>query len=188
MELWIDDQKPAPSGVEWAKTYDAGLERLMKGDVTVLYLDYDLGGFGNNGPNLLREYFEKTGNVPDDVRGISTNPSGRTLVEETAAQLRPLVRIPEEPVFVPKVVATVLGDGWVEYALNPDEARSQLLVSSVRVRVQYQHAHLRVWNRGGGCSDHPLVVNASDADALVCRLLACTQDQLDTAKGTIKVG
>ncbi len=43
LKLYLDDQRPAPSGWTLAKTADDAIEILRTGDVAELSLDYDLG-------------------------------------------------------------------------------------------------------------------------------------------------
>jgi hypothetical protein len=85
-----------------------------------------------------------------------------------------------------KIVASILDNGWVEYAVEPERARSELLVSSARVRVEYSHGYIRLWNRGGGCSQQPLVVNAKDVDLMVCRFLDCSPTELTRARQALQ--
>jgi hypothetical protein len=43
MKVYLDDQRPAPSGWTVARTADEAISLLRHGDVTDLSLDYDLG-------------------------------------------------------------------------------------------------------------------------------------------------
>lgn len=233
-QLWVDDAKPAPHGVELAQDYDTALARLLKGDIDVLYLDYDLGSPGCRGDVLLRELVEKGGLVPAVVKGISANPDGRRIVEQLAESLRtprPVTNLEEtmnskdkrytygksvcdekngwhvfrpgarssdtcncgnklrmeyaaDPLrgTDPRVTVNRLDDGWLEYVLDPKLPRSEVLVSSVRVRTNPAHAHIRVWNRGGSCHSAPMVVNAQDADAIVCRLMDLSPTELEKGR------
>lgn len=96
VELWVDDVKPPRYGVtEWCKTYEEAFMRLRKGDVDVLYLDYDLGSPGCRGDALLRELVERGGKLPATVRGISANQTGNQLIDLTVAELRGTSAPPE---------------------------------------------------------------------------------------------
>lgn len=43
MKLWLDDERPAPIGWEWAKTYEGAVKILAGGQVQICSLDHDLG-------------------------------------------------------------------------------------------------------------------------------------------------
>jgi hypothetical protein len=82
----------------------------------------------------------------------------------------------------PRLTMNRLDDGWVEVVLDSKLARSEVLVSSIRTRNTPAHTYIRVWNRGRGCHSQPMVVNAQDADAIVCRLLDLSPTELERAR------
>lgn len=76
---------------------------------------------------------------------------------------------------------TKLADGAVEIAAMPGAARSEVLISAVRITPQFKHARLRVFNRGGGSGE--LVVNAADAWKVAGRLLQIPIHELEAERG-----
>lgn len=55
MKLWLDDEREAPEGWEWAKTADEAVQLIRNGKVTEVSLDRDLGESDNGtGEDVLR--------------------------------------------------------------------------------------------------------------------------------------
>lgn len=83
----------------------------------------------------------------------------------------------------PPLRATKHGEDAVEFAAHPDDARSGIIISAVRITPQYQHARLRIFNRGGGSGE--IVVNAGDARIIAARLLCVQPAALEQAEASI---
>jgi hypothetical protein len=60
-------------------------------------------------------------------------------------------------------------DGATTWTVAPKAARSEILISSVRLWSSPGHDHIRVWNRGGGSGD--LTVRLHDGLRIVARIL-----------------
>lgn len=90
-QLWVDDTKPAPFGMEVARTFDEGLKRLLEGGVDRLFLDWDLGRLGDTGPILLETLVLRGGDLPDEIRGISSSSNCNREIRQTVERLREIV-------------------------------------------------------------------------------------------------
>lgn len=76
MDIWVDDCKPVPDGIEAvARTYDEAIRLCRRFSYDTLYLDHDLGE-ERTGLDLLRQ-LKREGRCPPIVHCISWNPVGR---------------------------------------------------------------------------------------------------------------
>jgi hypothetical protein len=88
VQLWVDDTKPAPPGMEAITSYHVALDRLVAGGIDILYLDFDLGHISWTGPGLLEELVERGGQIPAEVRGISSSSNCNRAIAEKVKELR----------------------------------------------------------------------------------------------------
>jgi len=91
VKVWLDDERPAPSGWEWVKTPMEAMKLLKKGRVTELSLDHDLGVSRRGKPVQVEEvlswlvkWFKKGNPLP--VLTNHTRDSRLTAVLEKLTQ------------------------------------------------------------------------------------------------------
>jgi hypothetical protein len=93
MRLWLDDERPAPSGWIHAKTA-AGAQRLLEtGRVVELSLDHDLGplsaGTGYDVVCWLEEQCARQDFIPPEIISVhSANPVGAQRMHQAIESIR----------------------------------------------------------------------------------------------------
>lgn len=84
IKLWVDDERPAPSGWYIARNYTEAIDCLNKYKIDVLSLDHDIASFDEDGNETTgydiavwcerRHYFG--GRIPEKIYCHSANPVG----------------------------------------------------------------------------------------------------------------
>lgn len=87
MKIWLDDERPMPSGFDYhARTAQEAIELLEAGGVTAISLDHDLGDEQNGTGYDVACYIEQAAYdgtlAPIEVRIHSANPVGRARMEQ----------------------------------------------------------------------------------------------------------
>lgn len=77
MKLWLDDVRPAPEGWYWAKNVETAKAMLIRGEVTHLSLDHDLGEDCLSGYDLCKWMAENNLWPSEQITIHSMNPVGR---------------------------------------------------------------------------------------------------------------
>ncbi len=88
IKIWLDDERPAPEGWKWIKTYLEFCE-IFKGfkidlrDISTISFDHDLGEekTGYDAICLIEELLHRSMIDLPDIRIHTANPSGRVKME-----------------------------------------------------------------------------------------------------------
>lgn len=88
--LWVDDERRAPEGWSWARTFREAIRQLSMAHWHVVSLDHDLGR-GGSGYDVARviELMAASGQFAEttEIRCHSANPVGRERIEHVIAAI-----------------------------------------------------------------------------------------------------
>lgn len=79
MRLWLDDTRPAPPGYTWVRTVNEAIDKIARGDVEEISLDYNLthSDPGRYGVEVIDWYYQHGEGIPaPHFTCHSANPFG----------------------------------------------------------------------------------------------------------------
>jgi hypothetical protein len=87
MNLWVDDERPAPEGWMWTKNVPDTIEALSSKDFDEMSLDYVLGR-GQTGMDVMEWLRDHQDRWPRVIHAHSSSYDGRRLIEELVREWR----------------------------------------------------------------------------------------------------
>lgn len=99
MRLFLDDVRSAPEGWQEVRSAEAAILTLATRNVTHISLDHDLGE-GKSGYDVVcwieRRAFEDDSYTPPEITVHSSNPPGRTRIQQAIDRIGKLLRMRDQ--------------------------------------------------------------------------------------------